>query len=503
MVMAAAGVIASVAFGVAREASAQSIAFGPFASPATGNLYYRLSSSNWTDAEAMAVSMGGHLAAVGSVEENTFLRDAFGRRLTGSEVMWIGLNDFGVEGTLTWTSGEPITYVNWAPGQPVNMDTRDCVMMGRFTPRWTITVDSPNPAGSPAFGIVELPCAPVSVIRGPIFNPANGHIYYKLSPSTWQDAECFAGAHLGGSLVRVDDGAEDGFVRDYFMNAPGFGGAGGLWIQASDIVADGAYIFNDGEPLEYFNWEAGQPDNDPNEHFVLIHGASGQWRNAANFAEAPGVGAVHGVVEVSSCAGGIGIAQGPFTNPVNGHTYYRLTTTSRADAECYAVTQMLGHLVSISDAQENEFVLSTFGGVGGVNQLWLGATDELNEGEFAWSSGEKLAYTNWTPGQPDNGMNEDYIVMSTTTGQWRDAVGAATLPEEGPVYAIVEVDGFPCRCDWNENGVVNSQDMFDYLTDFYDPTCPFCGDFNYDGITNSQDFFDFFSCFFSLPQGCV
>ena len=65
---------------------------------------------------------------------------------------------------------------------------------------------------------------------------------------------------------------------------------------------------------------------------------------------------------------------------------------------------------------------------------------------------------------------------------------------------IVRVDGFPpplnCRCDWNHVNCVNSQDFFDFLTDFFASNA----DFNEDVVTNSQDFFDFLSCFFS---GCI
>jgi hypothetical protein len=58
----------------------------------------------------------------------------------------------------------------------------------------------------------------------------------------------------------------------------------------------------------------------------------------------------------------------------------------------------------------------------------------------------------------------------------------------------------PCLCDFNGNGILNSQDFFDFVSAFF--AAALNADFNHDGIVNSQDFFDFLNCFFAPPPGC-
>lgn len=65
----------------------------------------------------------------------------------------------------------------------------------------------------------------------------------------------------------------------------------------------------------------------------------------------------------------------------------------------------------------------------------------------------------------------------------------------GGVVSDIAVLTVFCRADWNHNGVVNSQDFFHFLADFFEAHA----DFNGDGLTNSQDFFDFLGAFFA---GC-
>src|SRR5262245_55830865 len=83
-------------------------------SPAAGGNghYYVVTQSpaNWLDAEALAVSLGGHLVGINSAAEQSFLENTFVVAPYDRQPYWMGFTDQAVEGTFVWTSGEPVTY---------------------------------------------------------------------------------------------------------------------------------------------------------------------------------------------------------------------------------------------------------------------------------------------------------------------------------------------------------------------------------------------------------
>ncbi len=70
------------------------------------------------------------------------------------------------------------------------------------------------------------------------------------------------------------------------------------------------------------------------------------------------------------------------------------------------------------------------------------------------------------------------------------------IPPREFTITLLVLDGFPiCYADWNRDWIVDSNDFFSFLIDFFNGSA----DFNCDGMTTSQDFFDFLAAFFS---GC-
>lgn len=87
------------------------------------------------------------------------------------------------------------------------------------------------------------------------------------------------------------------------------------------------------------------------------------------------------------------IVSGPIVNPLNGHRYYLLTPNTWTASQAEAV-QMGGHLVTINDSDENQWVFDTFSRTGQYG-LWIGLNDGANEGSFVWSNGETVQFTDW------------------------------------------------------------------------------------------------------------
>lgn len=137
-------------------------------------------------------------------------------------------------------------------------------------------------------------------------------------------------------------------------------------------------------------------------------------------------------------------------NPVNGNEYEVIACGSWT--QCRAAAQAAGgELATVRNQAENSWIVSNLLPLAKNEYgLWIGLTDEVQEGAWRWTSGESVAYTNWRVSEPNNfyldGRPESYVHMwrgnaNVVPGVWNDIINEPILTgstESTITQAIVE-----------------------------------------------------------------
>lgn len=146
-----------------------------------GHTYYIAPNNiTWAQAEAMAQTLGGHLATVNSLAENNWLLSIW------PQGGYIGFNDLQQEGNFVWTSGENSSFTNWSGGEPNdNLGAEDITIL--YTAGWSdgtadinpwygyIEVAGPGFAVTPASATVQVGANMILTVVG----QANGALSYQ------------------------------------------------------------------------------------------------------------------------------------------------------------------------------------------------------------------------------------------------------------------------------------------------------------------------------------
>ncbi len=138
------------------------------------------------------------------------------------------------------------------------------------------------------------------------------------------------------------------------------------------------------------------------------------------------------------------VIAGPVTNPSNGHSYLLLDSATWRDSEAEAVA-LGGHLATIRNQAEEQWIVQTFGAHGGQQHLlWIGLSDTAKKFHFSWSREESSSYTCWAEGEPNNaGRGEDFVAIyypnHSQGGKWNDWNDRTTDPIGLPMNGVVEI----------------------------------------------------------------
>jgi hypothetical protein len=219
----------------------------------------------WTDAHAAAVSAGGHLATPTTPAENAFVfsllqpqhfaPNGSGPHLGGVQPA------FGAEPSSDWrwTTGEPWTWSNWAPGEPNNGSNEDRLqfanvaspglwndMSADATARAYIVEYEPTLPCTPPVGSAFTLCAAHNAAgdaRLQIFNLPTDTLYGKILISTAAATPLGSGSFFGLNA--------DLFTLTVLLAPPQIGDPLSWWSTEPGLFPDAPYLFPPGLMLPF------------------------------------------------------------------------------------------------------------------------------------------------------------------------------------------------------------------------------------------------------------
>ena len=261
----------------------------------------------------------------------------------------------------------------------------------------------------------------------------------KGAGASWRDAELQC-VTAGGHLAHLRDGQANERALKKCRSQR-------CWIGLNDRSAEGVFVWTDGTPLDKKKeggfWAPGEPNNggvavlqdsakNPGEDCVYMHGTGygnkqvqGKWGDHACTNQMGAVCQVPMLFKFSF-----------FSEP-----------KSWADAEAACAALGAGaHLADVHSIKEDRNVFAQCR----AERCWIGLNDRQVEGFFRWTDGVqvgtrkyfKRAFTNWAPGEPNNGGvangaagDEDCVYIHGATyatpqrrDKWGDHVCSQKMP---------------------------------------------------------------------------
>ena len=300
----------------------------------------------------------------------------------------------------------------------------------------------------------------------------NGHLYAAIDKTYhWFDAYKACDA-LGGHLVTITSAEEQSLIESMISKGVDQSGkwewinSEGYWLGA--IKSTNGWEWVTGEPFNYTKWDQYEPSNDSVSWFIGVNGYA-EWHDCQYLYI--GNGALRFICEweldMTNCEHEFS-DWSTTAEPncyVNGSMYRKcylcgtvesevlpkiehsfilneetgLTTCEHCSAamyegriykifsielswfDAYAYCDNLGgHLVTITSAEEQEFLNTYMSALNFSNRAWIGAyTDGIR---YQWVTDEAFEYTNWSSNQPDCNEGKEFFaeINYYNLGKWND-----------------------------------------------------------------------------------
>ncbi|CAB3993328.1 Hypothetical predicted protein [Paramuricea clavata] len=351
--------------------------------------------------------------------------------------VWIGLSDENTSNTFKWSDGIPVSWTNWAVGNPRGAWTGDhqCVYMNLerttkelmywrggecsekklFICKKIITSSSATTTPKTALG--------GSCSFGWTLFKNNCYRYYNYRRS-WKGSRLFCYSRSSsprGNLASVTSKEENDFIANLANTT--------IWIGLEGRGVYRGHAWSDKTPVSYTNWDVGQPDSyNGREACTQLYGDIGYWSDVNCFTLKPFV-----------CKRKMTSGTGPRTTVSTtfaqssrckedwylfSNMCYMISNSSNYKSWHEAETsckRMGGHLASVTNNEEKDFLRQLIRPKF-VYSFWIGLHDVGGESLYKWTDGTgygKFIY--WRNGEPNNYHGqEDCVSMARADGKWND-----------------------------------------------------------------------------------
>ncbi|XP_058628855.1 macrophage mannose receptor 1-like [Onychostoma macrolepis] len=303
---------------------------------------------NWTEAQRYCRENYTDLATVDNMNDMNELNKSVN---DGSvQYVWIGLKKTGRDEWL-WSSGEPVLYLNWAPGQPDGTDY--CAMM--LNGKWH-----------------DYPC---SNSRHFICNNTNAGLVFVNQTMNWRDAQSYCRQnHSDLASVRIQNESQQ--VQQFISDRQLSGSE--VWIGLFRFRD--SWQWSDQNNSSFRDWNIGQPNNyGGNQNCTGIYpDAQGRWHDL------------------------------PCTSQLTFVCHEDKLIVIRENLTWYEALRYCRQnhvdLVSVHSEEIQRRVMNVVKRAS-TAAVWLGLHNYCSMNMWLWVSGDIMCYQNWVPGNgttPEN-----------------------------------------------------------------------------------------------------
>ncbi|XP_071824781.1 macrophage mannose receptor 1-like isoform X2 [Apostichopus japonicus] len=390
--------------------------------------YYLSAGANtrlsWTDANTWCMDNGGYLVSIhGRDEQDKLIYYASAYSYSSH---WIGIREYDISGTYVWADSTPLDFENWNVGEPNDANGEEQCAEMYSDGLW----NDVNCENALTFICKQVYTEPAPYTRAPTPAPSGycpsdwdqlDHRCYKFygqnqyDRKTWYDAQENCQAQ-GADLAIIYDRKIQSYLISKMKDVEFE-----VYIGLSDISDTEQFYWVDGAPIDYTNWNSGEPNESGGEEdcveMVWNQQVVGKWNDIICTQESGYV-----------CQKNIDASNSEPTPVENNcddgyvpfhESCFRVLTSETSFQTAAATCQSDGYdLASIMDVYEQSFVETLLYGTN-ADAFWIGMTQNGVSGEYEWLDGWPVSYTNWAAMEPSQGSNEGCIAL-TVNGTWDD-----------------------------------------------------------------------------------